>query len=271
MSISNKTIVLCADDYAQNDEISRGILSAVDAQRINAVSCMTNALDWPKHALPLLNRRPHVFIGLHINLTHGPALSHAWRVTYGEQLGDLFSLIRSSYVRALDPYVIKAECVAQLEAFRAELGVYPDFMDGHQHIHQLPQIRDVLLDVYQTSQLTGFIRNTAASFGFSKAYLLACLGGMTLKRRLMREGISTNASFSGVYPFHRAMNYRRYFNYFLKESRDKGLIMCHPGLQSFDSSDPLSQSRCHELAYFMSDAFLDDSAFHGVSYAPICR
>ncbi|MFZ4076907.1 MAG: ChbG/HpnK family deacetylase [Legionellaceae bacterium] len=271
MSISSKTIVLCADDYAQNDEISRGILSAVDARRINAVSCMTNVSDWPKHALPLLARRSHVFIGLHFNLSHGLALSHAWKVSYGEQFGGLFSLIRSSYGHQLDPYVIKAECVAQLEAFRSELGVYPDFIDGHQHVHQLPQMRDVLLDVYKINQLTGFIRNTAGPFGFSKAYALACLGGMTLKRRLMREGISTNASFSGVYPFHRAINYRHYFNYFLEKSKDKGLIMSHPGFQSVDPSDPLNRFRYHELDYFMSDAFLDDSAFHGVSYAPICR
>ena len=266
-----KKIILCADDYAQNEDISHGIVSAVDAGRLNAVSCLTTSAYWSDASIDLSSRRPHVFVGLHFNLTHGLALSDAWKARYGQHFGGLLGLLKSSYFNRLDQKVLKAECAAQLEAFRDALGVYPDFIDGHQHVHQLPLVREALLAVYQMNQLKVFIRNTSCDMRFSKAYVIACLGGSTFKRILDEKGISTNASFSGVYPFRRAPDYRRYFNTFLNQSLNHGLIMCHPGNRSFDRTDPLSFSRYYELEYLMSDSFLDDLSFHGVGLVQVSR
>ena len=39
-------VILCADDYAQNDAISDGILQLLDKGVINATSCLTTAANW---------------------------------------------------------------------------------------------------------------------------------------------------------------------------------------------------------------------------------
>lgn len=271
MTASLKNIILCADDYAQNEDISCGIIRAIDARRLNALSCLTTSFYWPEASRDLLSRRPQALIGLHFNLTHGFALSDAWKAEYGQTFGGLLGVLQASYFKRLNLDVLKAECAAQLEAFRCALGVEPDFIDGHQHVHQLPQVRDALLAVYQDNQLTGFIRNTARAIHCSKSYIIARLGGITFKHALNSAGITTNTSFSGVYPFHRSRHYRRYFNCFLNHSQNSGLIMCHPGNRSTDKTDPLREYRCDELEYLMSDTFLDDLSLQGASLVKISR
>jgi hypothetical protein len=68
----------------------------------------------------------------------------------------LRSLILDAYTRRLDRRSIRAEIRLQLNAFEAALGRAPDYIDGHQHVHQLPGVRAELLDElaarYRTDQ-----------------------------------------------------------------------------------------------------------------------
>ncbi|MGA8169409.1 MAG: ChbG/HpnK family deacetylase, partial [Methylocystis sp.] len=43
----NATITLCADDYALSYGVSAGILEALRAGRLSAVSALTNGPRWP--------------------------------------------------------------------------------------------------------------------------------------------------------------------------------------------------------------------------------
>ena len=256
-----KQIMVWADDYAQNDAISEGIRCAIRARRINAVSCLTTAPSWMRAGAALRQMQSDCLVGLHLNLTWGQASSIAWQKHYGLLFKALPIIILASYLKRLNPQILMAECRAQLELFRRVMGRDPDFIDGHQHVHQLPVVRDVLCALYQNEQLTSFVRSTVSGVqktGFPKAQLIACLGGVTCKRILQAFGIPINTSFSGVYPFRCAPRYRHYFKHFLSASEDRGLIMCHPGIVSSDTHDPLHASRHHELAYLMSAAFLDD-------------
>lgn len=101
-------------------------------------------------------------------------------------------------------------------------------------------------------------RDALAITGFPKPQLLALLGGIGFKRRLIAQGIATNASFSGVYRFKNAPHYRDYFKHFVAKSEKDGLIMCHPGVLSHNVGDVLYASRHYELAYLMSNEFLLD-------------
>ena len=139
----------------------------------------------------------------------------------------------------------------------------PDFIDGHQHIHQLPVIRDVLLSVCANSHV--FFRSTSHGWSdvlsldaFPKRQLITLLGGATFHKRLKQQNLARNSSFSGIYNFSNAANYRYYFKRFLMHSQDDGLIMCHPGNPSSDVHDPLRFCRHHELNYFMSDHYISD-------------
>ena len=260
-----KKIILCADDYAQNEAISTGILQLATKNRINAISCLVNTPLWPKLSLKLAPLKHTTSIGLHFNLTFGEALSSEWRAHYGQTFGSLPALIIKSYFRMLSIPIIKAEIHAQLKAFINATGKSPDFIDGHQHIHQLPLIRDCWQTLYQDKKFNPFSRSTYHEWkdclslkGAPKQQLILLLGGKTFKHRLKESTIRTNTSFAGVYNFSNATNYRHYFKRFLNQSREGGLIMCHPGLSSTDLTDPLHQHRHHEFAYFISDQYLED-------------
>lgn len=281
-----KQIILCADDYAQNESISEGILSLAKMKRINAISCLVNSAGWGDLYPELSSVKQTNFVGLHLNLTFGQPLSALWRKKEAENFSGLPKLLKRAYLGQLDLQVVIAEIQAQIDVFTHTMHVYPDFIDGHEHIQQLPIIRKALLhvhalqmghiantnntEVYEPSvddqkHIPAFFRNThnglrdfVSLSSFPKAQILSMLGGRKFKRTLINEQIPTNTSFSGIYNFRNSSSYRKYFQAFLKKTHDGGLIMCHPGAISKDTLDPLYKNRHHELDYFMSDVFLTD-------------
>ena len=72
-----KTLILCADDFAQSEQISYGILRLAEKRHISAVSCMSNSELWSEHAALLKPYLNQVDAGLHINLSDGSPLSSA--------------------------------------------------------------------------------------------------------------------------------------------------------------------------------------------------
>jgi predicted glycoside hydrolase/deacetylase ChbG (UPF0249 family) len=249
-----KQILVCADDFSQNNSISEGILILAKQQRINAISCLVNLPIWSDHCkeLPALARTCQ--LGLHLNLTFGPALSTNWQRRYGPDFRTVFTLLKQSYLGYLNQHCVEAEIHAQLDAFARK----PDFIDGHQHVHQFPIIRQALLAVYRQRNLSAFCRNTSSYFPQPKQQLIAVLGGHRFKRLLKEKGILANSCFAGAYPFAKAKNYRQYFKQFLNQMQPGGLVVCHPGLSSEDFTDPLHCSREHEFNYLMSELYLSD-------------
>lgn len=261
----NKKIILCADDYGQNNAISEGIITLANLKRINAISCMVNSKHWSAAYRPLYSVRSSTFIGLHLNLTFGQPISDLWRQQYGNQLFKLPLLLAKTISNTCNQAVIAAEIQAQIDCFYHSMDAYPDFIDGHEHCHQLPMVRDVLLS-------KGIlIRNTCNGYQdflswqhFPKRQLITLLGGLTYKKQLLAQQLHLNTSFSGIYNFKQAPNYRHHFKQFLSNTIDDGLIMCHPGKPSNDQQDALARFRHHEFTYLLSDAFMADCAHHSI-------
>ena len=258
-------IILCADDYAQNEAICEGILQLVTQSRVNAISCMTNHALWSNAQQALSAVQHTTWIGLHLNFTQGAPQSDVWRQQVGTTFPTLTTLLRMIYLRRLDPRVVMAEIEAQIDAFTHAMNQPPDFIDGHQHIHQFPIIRECLLTLYAQRKLSAFIRQTSNGWRdlinwshFPKTQLIALLGGIRFKHRINKQAIPTNQSFAGIYTFTKAQHYRDAFKTFLSQTTDGGLIMCHPGMRSEDASDPLYRSRYYEFDYLSSDTFLQD-------------
>lgn len=265
-----KSIYLCADDYAQNTPISEGILTLLEAQKINAASCLVTASQWTQWGKCLQPFTAENFIGLHLNLTYGTPLSAAWQKKYGVFRGLPHVLMRC-YSRQWDKQIIEIELQAQLNHFMDVMGCFPKFIDGHEHIHQLPVIRNVLLKLLKGYPPTFFCRSTTTQYtdllnkkAFPKRQLIALLGGLSFQRLLVKHHLPHNTHFAGIYDFKKAKQYRTYFQNFLKMIRPSGLIMCHPGLKSQDKTDPLSAFRSDEFNYFMSEDYAFDKQFFNV-------
>lgn len=260
-----RNIYLCADDYGQSEGISRGIEALAQEKRINAISCMVNTPTWAARASRLEAHAASCYVGLHVNLTEGAPLSQAWIKAYGLNFKPLSWLIAMCFSKQLDKHVVALELNQQLDAFTAKTGRLPEFIDGHQHVHQFPIIREYLMTKYHDNPQLRF-RNTSPRKksghildGFPKKHMISYLGGARFHQMLSEKQAMFNTSFSGVYHFKYAKNYyQHYFTKFLKNITPQGLIMCHPGYDTHDKADPLYLSRHHELDYFMSDRYLDD-------------
>lgn len=270
-----KRIVLCADDYGQALPISQGILNLIKQQRLSATSCLVTSPHWVEHAKWLIPYQNQIDIGLHFNLTEGIPLSDEYKSLYGQSFFSLPQILRKSVTRSLDQAIIERECEAQLDHFEAALGRLPAYIDGHQHVHQFPVIRDALVRVYE-KRLKGqgvYIRlvnepiELRDLFFDIKKIVIYLSGTRAFKQLLERHQIPHNSSFAGIYAFSKAETYPEQFPQFLTQIKDRGLIMCHPGLASTDPHDVIGAARAQEYAYFSSDQFITDCHHQAVKIA----
>ena len=141
-------LILCADDYALTEGISRAVGELAAARRLSATSVMVTTPHWPAAAARLRVHRGHLAIGLHLNLTLGkPARTHAaagaeWQVSRTQRCSSPWLSLG-----IVNSDEIAGEIERQLEAFEKGLGFPPDHIDGHEHMHVLSGIRQPLLDV----------------------------------------------------------------------------------------------------------------------------
>lgn len=270
-----KRIVLGADDYGQAEAVSRGIIDLILAGRLTATSCLTNGPDWPTHARWLLPCRGKAEFGLHLNLTQGSPLSAEFKQAYGERFPGLGRLLWLASTHTLNPQAVQAEFMAQLMAFKQAMGFYPAYLDGHQHVHHFPVVRDALRAVYEAAGLLGVgvrIRSVHRPltlkqfFKEPKACLIEWTGAKHLRDDwLQPANIPHNTSFEGIYAFSEAASCRRHFQTFFANIQAGGMIMCHPGRESTEAGDPIADARHHEYAYLMSEDFRQDCEAAGIS------
>lgn len=255
-----KRIILCADDYGQNNFISQAIILLIKKNRLTATTCMTTSRYWLESAAPLKSF-DKLDIGLHFNLTEGKSLSQA--VTFLP----LKKLLIKSFLKKINQASIETELHAQLDQFEAGMGRLPDFIDGHQHVHQFPIVREALLSVYQKRlknhlKYLRSVQDRLTYFRWGDAYLKRVLiqnsGANSFKKQLLYNKIRHNPSFSGIYSFSKSDQYRAFFNQFLAKIMDNGIIMCHPGLSGDDYEDTIRQARYDEYCYLNSQHFVED-------------
>jgi predicted glycoside hydrolase/deacetylase ChbG (UPF0249 family) len=269
-------IWLCADDYGISAAVNAGIRELIMRDRLNATSVMVAAphLDNDEApALELLNSGvKRAAIGLHVTLTAPfKPMSEGFAPIRDGGFMPLADMMRAAVARRLQPEMLTIEIATQLQAFIEAFGHLPDFIDGHQHVHLFPQVRDAFLKVVVETAPNVWVRqcgraNSLRRLHDRKALVLDILS-MAFRRRAERHGLATNPAFAGAYAFTSKANFAKIFPRFLTGLPDGGLIMCHPGfvdaeLQRLDS---LTHLRELEFAYFNSDAFPQALADHGVA------
>lgn len=268
-----RPLLLCADDYGLARGIDDTIARLVQAGRLGAFSCIVNGPAWAADAarVPAL-RAVGAQAGWHLNLTEGvplsPALAACW-----PQLPALPRLLALSHLGRLPGAALRDELAAQWQAFVAATGRAPDFVDGHQHVHQLPGVRALLLDLLARQGRGLPVRATAPlagpGFGF-KRWVIGATGGQALTRALRRAGIAHNRRLLGAYDFQVA-DYRGLMRGWLAQVPPEGaLLFCHPGARSADApADVIAAAREREAAYLAGDEFPRDLAASGVRLTPV--
>jgi predicted glycoside hydrolase/deacetylase ChbG (UPF0249 family) len=278
MTSNPRRIWLCADDYGAAPGVSAAIRELISRRRINATSVMVAAPHFDSEeatALAKLNSgEKRAALGLHFTLT-APLrpLSANFAPVRQDRFLPLNTMLRLATARRLQPKPLTDEIAAQLKKFIDVFGRPPDFLDGHQHIHLFPQVRDAFLKVVAERVPEAWVRQCGRPRGGRrlrdhKALVLDILS-LGFRRRAKKLGIAVNPAFAGSYAFKARANYTKLFPQFLSGMPDGGLIMCHPGVvdAALKGLDSLTTLREQEFAYFGSDAFLQVLAEHNVALA----
>jgi predicted glycoside hydrolase/deacetylase ChbG (UPF0249 family) len=214
-------------------------------------------------------------IGLHVTLT-GPfkPIGGGFRPLVDGAFPPLGSMLQRAVLRRLDLAALQTEVALQLQAFIQAFGRAPDFVDGHQHVHLFPQVRDAVLAAVRQAAPDAWLRQCGRNtpfvtrFADHKALLLDVLSS-AVRRRAAAVGIKTNTAFAGTYDFRDDADFAVLFPRFLQDLPDGGLVMCHPGFvdDELRRLDPLTDLREREHAFFVSDAFPSVLAAHGIALA----
>jgi predicted glycoside hydrolase/deacetylase ChbG (UPF0249 family) len=269
MRTGSQPVILCADDFALAEGVSEAMLRLADAGRLTAIGCMTVSPLWRSLAGWLDAAENRCDIGLHLTLTDQEAIGRLPRLAPAGRLPRLGRLMAATFAGGLEPAEVRDELRRQWDAFVAARGRPPDFLDGHQHVHLLPGVREAVLEL---ATLGGFDRRPylrvcweapgwvlARGIAIGKAIFLSLLS-LELRREVSRLGLAANDSFRGVRAFDRAVDYAALFPRFLAGRARRPLIMCHPGfvdarLRAFDA---VTDQRRREYDYFASERFLAD-------------
>lgn len=245
------TFILCADDYAVTPEVSEGIRQLVQQKRLSAVSCMVTSPFWETEAESLATLRDSADVGLHFNLTLG----------FDQDMPSLGKLILQSISGRIDRHWVRSELHKQLDLFEKHWGTRPDFVDGHQHVHVFPGVRDTLIGELAGRYREGdrpWIRQVNPSLTghdtFIKALVLRLLA-RGFSRHARKNGFQLSGDFSGLYSLSPHADYPALMAKWLRATSENNLIMCHPGLASKQDPDGISATRYREWQYLRSDAF----------------
>lgn len=143
------------------------------------------------------------------------------------------------------------------------MGQLPDFVDGHQHVHQLPVIRDQLIAVMDQrygAAVRPWVRSTLPADGCPpstafKAWLIGRLGANSLRTLAGRHGYPQSNHLVGVYGFDLSeADYLVRMKAWLACARDGDVLMCHPSLP-WPGGDGLQDARNREYRALSGEIF----------------
>ncbi|NXL30743.1 YDJC deacetylase, partial [Glaucidium brasilianum] len=145
-------LIVTGDDFGYCPRRNQGIVECFLAGAISNVSLLVNgsaAADAAK-----LARRHNIPIGLHANLSEGSPVCELLKTNSSLLNEDGFFHGKMGFRTALSKGLlnmseVKQELKAQVELFRELTGHLPPHMDGHQHIHVLPEVRHVFAEVLE--------------------------------------------------------------------------------------------------------------------------
>ncbi len=142
-------LIVNADDYGYFPCVSHGILQAADAHAITATGILANSANLATQ-LEWLNAAPDLDLGVHLNLTFKQPLTS----TMSENLARWNGCFPNAYIMSLliltgkiSLETVRNEWCAQIEACQPKKLV---FLNSHEHIHMLPVLFKLTLELAET-------------------------------------------------------------------------------------------------------------------------
>lgn len=147
-----RLLIVNADDFGLTPGVSRGILEAHRRGLVTSTTALAGLPPQPELDAEAAGLQG-LGLGLHVNLTWGVPASPAASVASLVDGEGRFHRDLAEIEARLRPEDVRREVDAQLEAFLRRFGRAPTHLDSHHHVHRLPRIMPVVLEVAQAARL----------------------------------------------------------------------------------------------------------------------
>ena len=205
-----RRLIVNADDFGLHAAVNRGILTAHTEGIVSSTSLMAGGAAFDD-AVRIAKQCPQLGVGVHLTLVGAsPLLPVAEVSSLLDEAGDFYGSYPLFIKRFLRGKIrlaeVERELAAQIDRIRMA-GIQPSHLDSHQHLHVLPGIGGIVLDLARRFSIrairipaepVAFIGATPATVG-----RLAGRGGLTMLANLFRQhaaaaGIRTSDHFYGM-------------------------------------------------------------------------
>ena len=205
-----RRLIVNADDFGLHAAVNRGILTAHTEGIVSSTSLMAGGAAFDD-AVRIARHCPQLGVGVHLTLVGAsPLLPVAEVSSLLDEAGDFYGSYPLCIKRFLRGKIrlaeVERELAAQIDRVRMA-GIQPSHLDSHQHLHVLPGIGGLVLDLARRFSIrairipaepVAFIGATPATVG-----RLAGRGGLTMLANLFRQqaaaaGIRTSDHFYGM-------------------------------------------------------------------------
>ena len=205
-----RRLIVNADDFGLHEAVNRGILAAHTAGIVSSASLMAGGAAFDE-AVRLAGECPRLGVGVHLTLVGANSVLPVAEVSsLVDETGSFYRSYPLFIKRLLRGKIrlaeVERELAAQIDRIRMA-GIQPSHLDSHQHLHVLPGIGGIVLDLARRFSIrairipaepVAFIGATPATVG-----RLAGRGGLTMLANLFRQhaaaaGIRTSDHFYGM-------------------------------------------------------------------------
>ncbi|MCB9665417.1 MAG: ChbG/HpnK family deacetylase [Alphaproteobacteria bacterium] len=256
-------MVVGADDHGIAPATSAVIRELLGRGRLTATSSMVVFPEWPDEGARLAELGDRADLGLHLTLTDQSPVGPMPGLAPGGRLPSFGVLARRALRGGIDRAEVRGELERQLDAFEGVIGRPPDYLDGHQHVHQLAGVREVVVEVLARRAPAAVVRTCveaparvlARGVAVTRALAFAW-AGRALRRQAERAGLRTTPGFTGVYDFAPEPPFGDRAARFLVDAVPGTFWMCHPGAADavLVGRDSLVDQRAVEAAFLGSEA-----------------
>lgn len=256
--------VFHADDFGETEEITRGIIRAIEGGILKSTTILANMPASELGVTKAGELAEQASFGVHINLCEGrPLTSGASLVDETGRFWTKRVVARKALTGSLNTDELRREVEAQVE-FVASRGIAVSHLDGHKHLHMLPGVREAVIEA-------------ARRFGIERVRVMAegAKRVLSAPRRAVREMVASQARPQFAAAALRSPDRIRDLADFLGGPPERlavelgglsGLteVVCHPGTATADEEKPGSCDRARELEYVTQPALERALARQGV-------
>ncbi len=171
--MSNKKLIVNADDFGQSPGINSGIIKAHEQGIVTSTSLMVR---YPaaKDAADYAKKNRALGIGLHIDLGEWIYNDGNW-----DQLYEVVSID--------DIQTVTEEINKQLESFYTLMDRKPDHLDSHQHVHQRENLKPVFLALANRLNIT--LRGCSSKVNYCGDFYGQLIDGSDYHTAISVEGL----------------------------------------------------------------------------------